>query len=65
MGPYACERQNEEGQSGEELFLAEQTNEARKCVIIFRKKQLSLCRFRVEYIVGEGVLQEQEVRLEK
>lgn len=33
MGPYTYERQNEEGQSGEELFLSEQTNEARKCVI--------------------------------
>lgn len=40
MGPYACERQNEERQSGEELFVAEQTNEARKCVIHFWEKAI-------------------------
>lgn len=45
MGHYDCEWQNKEGQNGEEIFLAEQTNEAKQCVIQFWKKQLSLCRF--------------------
>lgn len=64
MGPCAWQRQNEEGQSGEELFWQNKLMKQENVWYIFGKKQLSLCGFRVEYIVGEGVLQEQEVRLE-